>query len=76
MTSVFEAIDFAEDGAFLQLDFGLGEIGLGLAEVGDALFGVGAILGALLFDLMAEVVELGLGVAGVIDLLGGYRRWR
>ncbi len=66
----FEAIDFAEDGAFLELDLRLGEIGLGLAEVGDALFGVGAILGALLFDLMAEVVEFGLGVAGLIDLLG------
>ena len=36
----------------------------------DALFGVGAILSALLFDLMAEVVEFGLGVAGLIDLLG------
>ena len=66
----FEAVDFAEYGAFLEFDCGLGEIGFGLAEVGDALFGVGAILGALLFDLMAEVVEFGLRVAGEIDLLG------
>jgi len=35
------------------------------------LVGPGAILGCLLFDLMAEVIELGLGVAGLIDLLGG-----
>ena len=65
----FEAIDFAEHGAFFELDGGFGEIGFGLAKVRDALFGVGAILGALLFDLMAEVVELGLRVAGEIDLL-------
>jgi hypothetical protein len=65
-----EAEDFAEYGTLLELDGGLGEIGLGLAEVGDALFGIGAILGAFLFHLMAEVVELGLGVAGLIDLLG------
>jgi hypothetical protein len=66
----FEAVDFTENGALLELDGGLGEIGLGLAEVRGTLFGVGAILGALLFDLMAEIVELGLGVAGKIDLLG------
>jgi hypothetical protein len=30
---VFEAIDFAEDGAFFELDGGFGEIGLGLAKV-------------------------------------------
>ena len=69
-TSVFEAVDFAEDGALLSSILGFGEIGFGLAEVGRALFGVGAILGALLFDLVAEVVEFGLGVAGVVDLLG------
>ena len=72
----FEAVDFAEHGTLLQFDFGFGEIGLGLAKVGGALFGVGAVLGALLFDLMAEVVELGLGVAGLVDLLGGCRRRR
>jgi len=66
----FEAVDFAEDGAFLDLDSGLGEIGLGLAEVGGTFFGVGAILGAFLFHLVAEVVEFGLGVAGLIDLRG------
>ena len=66
----FEAVDFTENGAFLELDGGLGEIGFGLAKVRDALFGVGAILGPLLFHLMAEVVEFGLGVAGEIDLLG------
>jgi hypothetical protein len=65
----FEAVDFTENGALLELDGGLGEIGLGLAEVRGTLFGVGAILGALLFDLMAEIVELGLGVASKIDLL-------
>jgi hypothetical protein len=65
----FEAVDFTENGAFLELDGGLGEVGLGLAKVRGTLFGVGAILGALLFDLMAEIVELGLGVAGKIDLL-------
>ena len=35
-----------------------------------ALFGVGAILGAFLFDLVAEVVVFGLRFAGEIDLLG------
>jgi hypothetical protein len=65
----FEAVDFTENWAFLELDAGLGEIGLGLAEVRNTLFGVGAILGALLFHLMAEIVEFGLGVAGEIDLL-------
>ena len=53
----------------MELDGGLGEIGFGLAEVRGTLFGVGAILGALLFHLMAQVVELGLGIAGEIDLL-------
>ena len=67
----FETVDFAEYGTLLQFDFRFGEIGLGLAEIGDALFGVGAILGCLLFDLMAEVIEFGLGVAGLVDLLGG-----
>ena len=66
----FEAVDFAEDGAFLEFDSGLSEIGLGLAEVGGALFGIGAILGAFLFHLVAEVVEFRLGVAGLIDLRG------
>jgi hypothetical protein len=66
----FETVDFTENGAFLELDGGLGEIGLGLAEVRGTLFGVRAVLGALLFDLMAEIVEFGLGVAGEIDLLG------
>src|ERR1035437_6265582 len=66
----FEAVDFAEDGTFLDLDSGLGEIGLGLAEVRDAFFGVGTILGAFLFHLVSQVVELGLGVAGLIDLRG------
>ena len=67
----FETIDFAEYGTLLQFDFRFGEIGFGLAEVGDALFGVGAILSCLLLDLVAEVIELGLGVAGLVDLLGG-----
>ena len=66
----FEAVDFAEDGTFLDFDGGLGEIGLGLAEVGGTFLGVGAILGAFLFDLVAEVFELGLSVAGLIDLRG------
>ena len=65
-----EPEDFAEDGALLEFESGLGEIGLGLTEVGGALFGIGAILGAFLFDLVAQVVEFGLGVAGLIDLLG------
>ena len=65
-----EAVDFGEHGALLELDCGFGEIGLGLAEVGGALLGIGAILGAFLFHLMAEVVEFGLGIAGEIDLLG------
>ena len=65
-----EAVDIAEHRAFLELKGGLGEVGLGLAEVGGTFFGIGAILGLFLFDLMAEVVELGLSVAGEIDLLG------
>ena len=66
----FEAVDFAEYGALLQFDSGLGKIGFGLAKVGRALFGIGAILGAFLFDLVAKVVEFGLRIAGEIDLLG------
>jgi hypothetical protein len=67
----FEAIDFGEDGAFAQFDFGFGEIGFSLAQVSGALFGIGAILGTLLIDLMTEVVEFGGGVTGVVRLLGG-----
>jgi hypothetical protein len=66
----FQAINLAEDGAFLKLDSGFGEIGLRLAKVGHALFRIGAILGTFLLDLMAEVVKFGLRIAGKIDLLG------
>ena len=36
-------------------------------------FGVGAILGAFLFGLVAQVVEFGLGVTGQVHLLGGVK---
>ena len=68
---ILETVDFAEGGSFLELDLGFGEIGLGLAEIGQALFGIGPVLGGLLIDLMAEIVEFGLGVAGVVELLSG-----
>jgi hypothetical protein len=64
-------VDVGEDGPFLKLDLGFGEVGFSLAKIGNTLFGVGVVLRELLFHLMAEVLELGLGVAGVIDLLGG-----
>ena len=57
---VFQAVDGAEERSLLHLDARLGEVGLGLLEVGRALLGVGAVLGALLVHLVAEIVELGL----------------
>ena len=53
--------------AKLQLRFR--KIGFGLLQIGPPFFGVAAELGLLLLDLMAQVVESGLGVARVIELL-------
>ena len=68
---VFELLDFSEHGSFAELNFSLGEVGLGLLQVGGAVFAVGAILDAFLVGLMAEVVEFGLRVAGGVHLGGG-----
>src|SRR5205085_12581324 len=64
-------IDIGEDGPFLQFDLGLGEVGFGLSKIRNAFLGVCVVLGDLLFDLMAQVLKLGLGLAGGVDLLGG-----
>ena len=67
----FGAVDIGEGRTFFQLELGFGELALGGLQIDGALFGIGAILGALLFDLMAEIVVFGLGVAGGVDLSGG-----
>jgi hypothetical protein len=64
-------IQIAQNGAFLDIDFGFIEIGLGLNEIGIAFFGVVSLFGALLIDLMGEIVKLGAGFASGFDLIGG-----
>jgi len=66
----FEAIEFGEDRSLLQLNFGFGKVCFGLTKVRGALLRIGAILGHLLFDLVAEVLILRFGVAGQVELLG------
>ncbi|MEI9973436.1 MAG: hypothetical protein WDO73_16165 [Ignavibacteriota bacterium] len=43
-------------------------------QIGSALFSVGAVLHALLVSLMAQVVELRIGVASGVHLSGGIER--
>ena len=62
--------DFAQNGTFPDLDSRLFEIGLGLLQIGCALFGVALVLGLLLFDLMTEIIILSLRFAGEFQLVG------
>ncbi len=67
---VFLLVDFAEDGTFPDFDFGLVEIGLGLLEIGSSLFGVVAMFGGLLFDLVFQIVVLGFAFAEELQFIG------
>ena len=67
---VLQPVDFAEQRAFAQLQFSLGQIRFGGLQIGGALGGVRAILRLALLHLVRQVVELGLGIARIVQFLG------
>jgi len=65
-----ETVDFAEQRAFAKLQPGLGEIGLGLLEIGGALFPIATLLRLELLDPVPVILVAGLGVPRAVERAG------
>jgi hypothetical protein len=70
---VLEAVHVAQDGTFLQLDFGFSEVGFGLPDIERALFSLAPVLRFLLPDLLGEVLVLRFRLARRIHLRGAVK---
>lgn len=66
---VFQPVDLAEQRAFAKLQLGLGPVTFGFLEIGRSLFRVALILSDFLIHLVGQILILGVGLNGVVELL-------
>ena len=65
---VFQAVDLAQHRALLQLNSGLGQVGLRLIDFPGSLLGLALVLRSFLFYLVRQVFVLRLGITRRVEL--------